>query len=427
MFGRAFDGGAGHPDGLQFYGEYYRIYNNKFHDFHTGNAYIYIEVGTGRAAESIYIYNNLIYETEVVRRGIVSPYDFWKAIYPTEGLFDLEADANALVANLRENNYIDIAGFIQESFYQLGSYSEMILDDRYDSILEQIYNRTKSRENVGPALRGIECGFHNSASSPYISNYVIANNVIVNMPTQGIGISFYNFDIPNISNITIANNVVHNCYTNGGGVAFSIRDVVNNNLIGNAGSGAEIIFDHNILSRGANGSNYFYYDDTWGVTQEQLVNNYHLNIHGINADPSLNAEYKPDDINDPVVDNGMDLSDYFNFDLDSIIRPQGPQWDIGAYEFIYEFEDIVTPGIQKNDGNLSIFPNPASSFLIIESEINTIKLIEIFTLSGVKVMQQKINTAKQLIDISQIPSGMYVYKIHETNNKSNSGKLVINR
>jgi hypothetical protein len=194
--------------------------------------------------------------------------------------------------------------------------------------------------------------------------------------------------------------------------------------VGSAGSGAQIIFDHNLLSPGNNGSNLFYYK-RWGVTQNEMIQEYGLNIHGINTDPSLDADYKPDNINDTVVDNGMDLSDYFNFDLDGVIRPQGPQWDIGAYEFIYEFEDIVLPGIPTNDGSLSIFPNPASSVLIIESEINTINLIELFALSGVKVMQQKINTARQLIDVSQIPSGMYLYKIFETNNESKCGKLLI--
>jgi hypothetical protein len=92
-------------------------------------------------------------------------------------------------------------------------------------------------------------------------------------------------------------------------------------------------------------------------------------------------------------------------------------WDGNVTEAIDHF----------NSGSLSIFPNPADAVLIIESEANTVQLIEIYTLSGVKVMQQKINMARQLIDISQIPSGMYLYKIHGTNNISKYGKLVINR
>jgi hypothetical protein len=86
----------------------------------------------------------------------------------------------------------------------------------------------------------------------------------------------------------------------------------------------------------------------------------------------------------------------------------------------------VTEAIDHyNSGNLSIFPNPANSVLTIKSEVNTVSLIEIFSLSGVKVMQQKINSDTQLIDISQIPSGMYIYKIFKTNNESNYGKLLI--
>jgi hypothetical protein len=29
----------------------------------------------------------------------------------------------------------------------------------------------------------------------------------------------------------------------------------------------------------------------------------------------------------------MDLSEYFNYDLDSVMRPKGPNWDIGAFEY----------------------------------------------------------------------------------------------
>jgi ribosomal protein L24 len=58
----------GHPDGIQAYGWYYRIYNNYFHGFkdQAGNAVIYIEPDDGDPGFSpfghVQIFNNLFYE-----------------------------------------------------------------------------------------------------------------------------------------------------------------------------------------------------------------------------------------------------------------------------------------------------------------------------------------------------------------------------
>lgn len=61
----------GHPDGIQAYGQYYRIYNNYFHGFRdqAGNAVIYIEPDGNGPGFSPYghvqIYNNLFYEDKL--------------------------------------------------------------------------------------------------------------------------------------------------------------------------------------------------------------------------------------------------------------------------------------------------------------------------------------------------------------------------
>ena len=55
--------------------------------------------------------------------------------------------------------------------------------------------------------------------------------------------------------------------------------------------------------------------------------------NGYNVDPSLDAGYAPDDSGDPTVDTGTSISGTFTDDKDQVTRPQGNEWDIGAYEF----------------------------------------------------------------------------------------------
>ena len=72
--------------------------------------------------------------------------------------------------------------------------------------------------------------------------------------------------------------------------------------------------------------------------------------------------------------------------------------------------------------DFSIFPNPATNQLNIQSENVAIQHLEIFNLSGKRVLQQTYN-ATEAIDVSSLAKGLYIIKI-ETDSGSFTKKLV---
>lgn len=68
-----------------------------------------------------------------------------------------------------------------------------------------------------------------------------------------------------------------------------------------------------------------------------------------------------------------------------------------------------------------IFPNPASSYLIIENAENT--LVEIFTLGGKLVSSSRSNSNHNRIDISDLPDGTYL--VHITGERHRMSEMII--
>lgn len=74
--------GVGHPDGIQVYGSYVRIYNNYFHgflDYEAGNSVIYFEPDgahnmnfNGKAPCCYQVYNNVFYETRTASASMTA-------------------------------------------------------------------------------------------------------------------------------------------------------------------------------------------------------------------------------------------------------------------------------------------------------------------------------------------------------------------
>jgi len=419
---RAYDGGDGHPDGIAFNGaEYYRVYNNKFYNFRCGTAFINYEPfyntnpPSPRPGNHVYIYNNILYEEEIVPIGFIpSHYTFvtpnpYRAGRP-DGIYENIDDARALFNHLKNEEYIGIDSYILDKFRNLSSYAEMELDSIYENREEEIYNIITSYEDFGSVLRGISFG-GSDVTTTFLSDIVIANNVVVNLPAGGIGIGCNNHNEYNLNNVVIANNIVHNCYTNGGGTASGVGGIADSSLIGSFGSGAEIIYDNNIISEGSSGCSAMGYNGNFIDHYDDFVNTYNLNIQGANIDPSLGVDFKPDDGDDPTVNTGLDLSEYFKTDFDGVTRPYGAGWDIGAYEYT-GIDAVDKLHLHQN------YPNPFKSETIFEYVLSEDLYIEIslFDIAGRRVKTlfsgiQSEGSHEEVVQGDSLSTGVYFFSI----------------
>jgi hypothetical protein len=116
---------------------------------------------------------------------------------------------------------------------------------------------------------------------------------------------------------------------------------IRNNIVVNPLGDGWLIEDPADISGDEMTNNCFYvpngYVVNWGGNYYNSLSGFQSAIghedNSIMQNPSLNSDYAPDNINDPVVDIGVAISG-FNTDRIGVSRPQGNAWDIGAFEFI---------------------------------------------------------------------------------------------
>ena len=78
------------------------------------------------------------------------------------------------------------------------------------------------------------------------------------------------------------------------------------------------------------------------------------------------------------------------------------------------------------ESKISIYPNPASSLLTIESPIDNL-VIEIFDLKGIKIISKRIASGRHL-DIANIDNGVYVIMVlNQKNEVLHTERLVISK
>ena len=80
--------------------------------------------------------------------------------------------------------------------------------------------------------------------------------------------------------------------------------------------------------------------------------------------------------------------------------------------------DSVSTGINEiSDGQLFLYPNPTSSYLIVDfnNVAEKISSLEIRDISGMKMIEIPTRENKISVDVENFPAGIYLVKLHTAN------------
>lgn len=121
--------------------------------------------------------------------------------------------------------------------------------------------------------------------------------------------------------------------------------------------------------------------------------------------------------------SSMDVSNGANLSHSDCIAPAlqvGVPW-------LLSFVDNTVPTIDiiNNDGSITAFPNPTVDYININSSSDEIELIEVYDITGNKVISKVINGYNSKLNVSGLPSGIYVTKAW-TQELIYTNKFVIN-
>ena len=265
-------------------------------------------------------------------------------------------------------------------------------------------------------IDGIQAGIFISGAKD-----TIANNII-NVELLGISIT----DSPSSYSNILNNTLVAGLGGSIEGSNWQNNAKILNNTIVNPGGGPIFMFD-NALDSGTiidyndyqldiapNFNQYnpsyksTFYDADTDLVEWQKATGYDTHSLGLNplfANPTnLRAT------NDSIEGKGIYVSG-ITTDIDGNIRPNPPT--IGANEI--PDREGVKP-IQRIAPPISLYPNPATSTLNIESTSSIIQSIVIFDATGREVYQsENLKTQNQSVFVNSFPSGIYIIKIASDN------------
>jgi hypothetical protein len=139
---------------------------------------------------------------------------------------------------------------------------------------------------------------------------------------------------------TFVNNVVAESHYSAIGLVHSPYLTMVNNIFYNNGGGSQIIDEDSKIGTVWD-YNIHYPDFEWPHKQPEFDQHSLFGVDPRFIDP-VAGDYRPW-FDSPAVDAGLTLH-AFNYDKRTVGRPQGADWDIGAYEFVPTLELDGTPG-----------------------------------------------------------------------------------
>ena len=88
------------------------------------------------------------------------------------------------------------------------------------------------------------------------------------------------------------------------------------------------------------------------------------------------------------------------------------------YKTYFEYLHLTPLSINHHDSNITIYPNPASEYTVINSN-DAINRIELFDMMGKTVkIETNINDNNLIVNLNNLSSGVYFLKITNVNNQS---------
>lgn len=258
------------------------------------------------------------------------------------------------------------------------------------------------------------------------NNNLIINNIAINCYA---GVYFFDYSIPSDA----GNNTVANCtfyktrYMFVADRSCKNMKYINNIFYGtqdtpSGGAFKKGTYASDIVPNGAstNFSNCNFYNIEGGMPSGFVSSA----INCISADPLFkNIAGKDFHLlsGSPCINTGKTL-DFVKVDYDSVSRPQGAAYDMGAYE-----AQLITsvPSSPSSEIFKNIFPNPASDFLYVHTKHfgNT---IGIYSMTGREVFRKEKVSDKTEIRLHNFVSGVYILKA-QRNNQHAVMKFVVSR
>jgi hypothetical protein len=157
--------------------------------------------------------------------------------------------------------------------------------------------------------------------------------------------------------------------------------------------------------------------DSWEENDLRLIN--------FNKDVEVIACKGDDEEIRIVPDTPLQISNYIKFDSCILIVPFIQKEDIISTDDNIE-SITVTPEVVLESLSVKIYPNPFTNNLIItlaKEQLNS--TMDLYDVSGRKVLTTKLNNVTNRIQFNQPGSGIYIYKlIDKTGKLISSGKLV---
>lgn len=90
---------------------------------------------------------------------------------------------------------------------------------------------------------------------------------------------------------------------------------------------------------------------------------------------------------------------------------------------------VIASGVNELKNNykdVSVYPNPASNYIIVNGLKPGNTEIQIRNINGELVMKNVLKEQKTRIETNVLPSGLYFYELTENNKSVKTGKLLIN-